>query len=207
MAAWTSRPSAGCSPTPGQALLARAARGVRRARRRPGAGRRPPCARHAEPAHAAAALTQVDLRARAAAKFGDGRRADVLHARRARAGHPRRGSRTHRAARIALARPPLGAGRRLRHRRRPGRAGAGRPDGGRRWTTTSCGSRWRAPTSTRWVSAGRCRSPRPTLDVSGVRRGVRRPGPSYGARPGLRRRRLVAAVALRRRRCCSGRRW
>ena len=90
---------------PGQALLARAtqlyvdhagdpvrtATALRRRDRRPRA-------------HAAAALTQVELRARAVAKLGDDARADVLHPRRPRAGHPARVA-AHRAARVALAQP------------------------------------------------------------------------------------------------------
>ena len=184
---------------PGQALLARAARAVRRARRRPGAGRRPPCAARAPtPAHAAAALTQVELRRRAVPKFGDDAARMYFTPDGPRAGHPRPGRRAPRG---------------------PGRAGGA----GRRRCSTSAAasaatwSRSRAagltvagidrdalrrrggPRQPRRPSgsAARCRSPTPRTSTSRVRRGLRRPRPSHGAGAGVRRRRLVAAVAVR----------
>ncbi len=68
-----------------------------------------------DPGHAAAALTQVDLRARAVPKLGsDATRMyftpdGLEQATRSRVA-------THRAARVALAQPSVGAGPRLRHR-------------------------------------------------------------------------------------------
>ena len=105
------------------------ARGVRRPRRRPGADRRPP----APHGRAGAGRSRAD--AGRPARPGDrevrrGRRADVLHPRRAGAGHPGPG-RGAPGRPGGAGRPGLRARRRLRHRGRPPRAGACRPDRGR----------------------------------------------------------------------------
>ncbi len=60
--------------------------------------------RTASAEHVAAALTQVELRRKAEAKFGDLAAQDVLHARRPRAGHPAAGGHAPRGP--ARARPP-----------------------------------------------------------------------------------------------------
>ena len=82
--------------------------------------------RTASAGHVAAALTQVELRRRAEAKFGDLADADVLHAGRPRAGHPVAGR--HPSGCPGARRGHGDPGRpRLRHRRRPGRVRAGGP--------------------------------------------------------------------------------
>ena len=174
--------------------------------------------RDVDPEHAAAALTQVDLRARAVPKFGDDAGADVLHPRRPRAGHPRPGRRApRRPDRVRRAR--LGARPRLRHRRRPGRAGPGRADRRRRRPRPGCASRWPAPTSRRSASAARCRSPTaedarrlaasawssPTPPV--VRRGGGCSTSTAGRRRGVRDRAARPAVRASRSRRASRTTW
>ena len=104
------------------------------------------------------------------------RRADVLHPRRPRAGHPA-------AGRHPPGRPAAGGRRadgrrpRLRHRRRPGRLRPGRAHLRRRRPRPACASRSPAPTSPRSGSAARCRSPtRRRIDTTPFDVGVRRPG-------------------------------
>ena len=183
---------------PGQDLLARAAERVRRPRRRPGPDRHgpAPAALDVTPEHAAAALTQVDLRARAGPKLGD----DAARMYFTPDGLEQATRAPRRAApcgpgRVRL--PRLGARPRLRHRRRPGRARARRADRGRhrpRRAARRGGPREPRGARARRGGAGRGGRGRRRL---GLRRGLRRPRPSYGSGAGVRRRRLVAAVGLR----------
>ena len=91
------------------------------------------CATTTRPDHVAAALTQVALRRKAAAKFGSRRRPAVLHPRRPRAGHPptRRPASSPPGRRDRCA---VGARPRLRHRRGPARLRPYRHAGQRRRT-------------------------------------------------------------------------
>ena len=157
---------------------------VRRARRRPGCDRAPPCATAPTPATAGRRADPGRPAAAGGAKFGDRRRADVLHARRARAGHPARVA-AHRAA----------AGRRCRRRPRCSTWAAASAATWWRWPRPGstvagvdrdpCGSRWPRPTSPPSACGGAVQvADATTRRPRRVRRGVRRPGPPHRARAG-----------------------
>ena len=148
-------------------------------------------------AHVAAALGQVTLRRKAAAQARRRRRPDVLHPRRARAGHPgHRGRPPGRAPRGRLGR--VGDRPGLRHRRRPGRVRPSRDHQRRGRHSTRSGSRWHGPT---WPPSGLpgavSVADATTRRHQPLRRGVRRPGPPYRPGPDLLARRLDPALDLR----------
>ena len=146
----------------------------------------PRCARTARtPAAAlAAALTQAELRVRARGEVRRAGRVDVLHARRARAGHPALGRRRTGPPGwsafgattvvdlgcgiggdlVAFARAGL-----IRAGRRP-RPGAGRGRHAPTSPPSGCPARSGWPTRT-------------TMDTVAVRRGLRRPRPAHRPRP------------------------
>ncbi len=203
MRPWTSTRSAPCSTPEGQRLLQRAGEVYEAesgdALRTVSTLRRGPDGASGEAA--AAALTQVELRRRAVAKLGatlagrmyftpDG----LEQATRLRVAE-------HRAARIAIAEPSLGARPGLRHRWRPGGLRARRTHGrGHRPRPPPGRGGPRQPRRPRAGGRGPGRGGRGRGHV-GLRSGLRRPCPSYGGGAGLRRRRLVTAVVVRRDSC------
>ena len=124
-------------------------------------------------------------------------RVDVLHAGRARAGDPALGGHPPGGSAQGVRRLD-GGGPRLRHRRRPGGLRAGRHHRGRCGPRPGAGRRRdREP-----VRPGAARRGRGRRCARGrhhsVRRGLRRPGPSYRPGPGVLAGRLDPAVVLRR---------
>ena len=154
--------------------------------------------RDAAPEAAAVALTQVELRRRAAAKLGSDLADRMYFTPDGLEQATRRRVAEHRAARVVDGPAGVRARPRLRHRRRPGHLRPRRADRRRRRPRP-------APRRGGPGQPGRARPRRRRPGRGGrgarrlrLRRGLRRPGAAYLLRPGVRRRRLVAAVVVRR---------
>ena len=156
--------------------------------------------RTASPEHVAAAITQVQLRQRAAEKFGD--LAERMYfTPEGLEQATRLPVATHRAARLRAAGHRDPDRPRLRHRRRPGRLRPRRDHLCRRRPRPACGSRSPRPTSRRSASGApspsrtRPRStPPPSTWPSPTRRAGRRGGAASTSTTGPRRGRFVQTL-------------